>query len=290
VAANLSGSEQLELVLVKALTYSYGNPSDSRPQNELPKRTVQIEQPFYIAVHETTNAQYQQFFEAAGESQAGTRWQNAAAKWAAPLKVQPLKNNLPVTNVSIDQAQAFCKWVGGRLPTEIEWEAAVRGPQDRGFPLPWGTAEPGRDRCRIFDANPEHELGPVPVDTLPMGVSPLGLMHAIGNAAEWCQDSEQPGRFVVRGCSFATANINDVHVTWRGRGDANGDEDAGFRVVIPVTVPTASVSGAAAAGSPTPKMPREQQKTQTAARITGPYSFFNYVPWAELSRSLRPIR
>ena len=42
-------------------------------------------------------------------------------------------------------------------------------------------------------------------------------MNAIGNAAEWCQDSEQPGSFILRGCSIATANIDDVRVTWRGR-------------------------------------------------------------------------
>jgi formylglycine-generating enzyme required for sulfatase activity len=201
-----------------------------------------------------------------------------------------VKNDLPVTNVSIDQAQAFCNWVGGRLPTEIEWEAAVRGPQDRGFPLPWGNAEPARDRCRIFDANPEHELGPVLVDTLPTGVSPLGLMHAIGNAAEWCQDSEQPKGFVLRGCSFATANINDVRVTWRGRGEPRGEEDAGFRVVIPVTVPTGNVTAATASALPTATVPREQPKTGTSARITGPYSFLNYVPWASLSRTLKPIQ
>jgi formylglycine-generating enzyme required for sulfatase activity len=281
LAANLSGSEPMELVLVKPGTYSYGNPSDQRPPTELPKRMARIEQPFYIAVHETTNAQYQQFFAAAGESQAGTRWQRAAAKWAEPLELDSMKNNLPVTNVSTDEAQAFCKWVGGRLPTEIEWEAAVRGPQDRGFPLPWGTAEPGRDRCRIFDANPEHVLGPVPVNTLPTGASPLGLLHAVGNAAEWCQDSEQAGGFVLRGCSFATANIDDVRVTWRGRSDTRGEEDTGFRVVIPVSLPAGSAP--VAANQVSRSVPAAGD-----ARITGPYSFLNFVPWKDLSRALSP--
>ena len=53
-------------------------------------------------------------------------------------EARPVKNHLPVTNVSTEQAQAFCTWLGGRLPTEIEWECAVRGPHDKGFPLPWG--------------------------------------------------------------------------------------------------------------------------------------------------------
>jgi formylglycine-generating enzyme required for sulfatase activity len=264
-------------VLVKPGTYSFGNPTGDRRPGEMPKRTVRIEKPFYIAVHETTNAQYQRFVESAGQSQSGTRWQRAAAKWAAALKLDPVKNNLPVTNVSTDEAQAFCKWIGGRLPTEVEWESAVRGPDDRGFPQPWGTAEPTRERCRIFDANPEHELGPVPVDTLAAGASPLGLMHAVGNATEWCHDSEEAGKFVLRGCGFTTANINDVRVTWRGRGDARGDEETGFRVVVPIAEQSGSTPVTAA-----------QAPSTATAKITGPYAFLNLVPWQNLSRALTP--
>ncbi len=197
---------------------------------------MRIEQPYYIAVHETTNAHYQKFLEAAGEAQAGSRWQAASRKWATPQNLDPIKNHLPVTNVSIEQAQAFCAWLGCQLPTEIEWECAVRGADDKGFPLPWGKDEPNRDRCRIF--NGEHlelgEGGPVPVEQLATGANPLGLMHAIGNAAEWCQDSDQRGGFILRGCSIATANINDVRVTWRAKGDAKGEESTGFRVIVPV--------------------------------------------------------
>jgi serine/threonine protein kinase/formylglycine-generating enzyme required for sulfatase activity len=238
-ASRLGESEPLELALVKPGTYTFGAPDDKKGRNELAKRSVRIEQPYYIAIHETTNAQYQKFFESAGEAKAGSRWQAASRKWAAPQKVDPINNHLPVTNVSPEQAQAFCTWVGGQLPTEIEWECAVRGTDDKGFPLPWGKGEPDRDHCRIF--NGEHlergEGGPVPVEQLPAGASALGLTHAIGNAAEWCQDSDQRDSFILRGCSIATANINDVRVTWRARGDAKGEESTGFRIVIPVTAP-----------------------------------------------------
>lgn len=236
LATRLGDAEPLELVLVKPGSYKFGAPEDRRRPGELSQRSVRIEQPYYIAVCETTNAQYQKFFEAAGEAKAGTRWQVASKKWAGPQKVDPLKNHLPVTNVSADEAQAFCAWLGAQLPTEIEWECAVRGADDKGFPLPWGDAEPGRDRCRIF--NGEHlergEGGPVPVEQLTAGANRLGLMHTIGNAAEWCQDTEQRGGFILRGCSIATANINDVRVTWRARGDTKGEESTGFRVVVPV--------------------------------------------------------
>jgi formylglycine-generating enzyme required for sulfatase activity len=234
LASRLEG-EPLELVLVKPGTYKFGVPDDKKRSSELTERSVRIDQPYYIALHETTNAQYQKFFEAAGEAKAGNRWQTASRKWAAPQNLDAIKNHLPVTNVSADQAQAFCTWVGGQLPSEIEWECAVRGTDDKGFPYPWGAAEPSRDNCRIFygERLERGEGGPVPVEQLTAGASRLGLLHAIGNAAEWCRDTEERGNFILRGCSIATANINDVRVTWRGRGDLNGEESTGFRVMIP---------------------------------------------------------
>jgi formylglycine-generating enzyme required for sulfatase activity len=235
LAAKFTTDEPLELALVKPGTYNFGAPIKERRSGEISQRAVRIERPFYIAIHETTNAQYQRFYEAQGPAQAGDRWQRAAGKWAAPLQLDPLKNSLPVTNVSPQQAQAFCAWVGGRLSTEIEWESAVRGPQDRGDPYPWGSAPPTRERCRIFygDDLGAGLGGPLPVDELLAGASPLGLMHALGNAAEWCQNSEQPGDFILRGCSIGTANIHDIRVTWRAAGNPRGDEDTGFRVLIP---------------------------------------------------------
>ena len=294
LAARFGDSEPLELVLVKPGTYKFGVPEDTRRRSELAQRSVRIEQPYYIAIHETTNAQYQKFFETAGESKAGKRWQAASQKWAKPMKVDPLKNHLPVANVSVDEAQSFCSWIGAQLPTEIEWECAVRGTDDKGFPLPWGDAQPGRDRCRIF--NGEHlergEGGPVPVEELAAGASPLGLMHAIGNVAEWCQDSEQRTGFILRGCSLATANINDVRVTWRARGDANGEESTGFRVVVPVTDALAGVATKAAAA--TPVMPSKAAlKTKSTAAVDSStnitakgQSFFASLPWDQIVNAL----
>jgi serine/threonine protein kinase/formylglycine-generating enzyme required for sulfatase activity len=229
LATRLGDQDPMEFVLVKPGTYEYGA-RDKPREGELPSRKVEIEQPLYVAVNEVTNTQYGQFANAAGDAKAGTRWKDASKKWAEPLNLDELKNPLPVTNVSSEQAEAFCEWIGGRLPTEIEWESAVRGSDDQGYPFPWGNGEPTSDRCRIF----EGELGPVPVEKLSAGASRLGLLNTIGNAAEWCRDSEQNGSFILRGCSFATANIDDVRVTWRRRGDVRGEEDTGFRVVIPI--------------------------------------------------------
>ena len=235
LSATFGDAEPLEFALVKPGTYKFGAPTDGRRPNELADRTVKIEQPFYIAINEVTNAQYQKFFDAEGESRAGTDWQKSASKWAELAKVDSTKNHLPVTKVSPEQAQAFCVWVGGRLPTEIEWESAVRGPQDRGFPFPWGGDAVTRERSQIFHGDPIGKgFGPVPVEKLTAGANGLGLVNALGNAAEICQDSEKPGAYILRGCSFQTANMDDIRVTWRGRLNARGDEDAGIRVVIPL--------------------------------------------------------
>jgi formylglycine-generating enzyme required for sulfatase activity len=281
LAASFGNDEPLELALVKPGTYSFGSPSDKRLEAELPKRTVRIEQPFYIAIHETTNAQYQRFADEVGESKAGNRWQRASQKWSAVAKLDPLKNHLPVTNVSAEQAQAFCKWLGGRLPTEIEWESAVRGPEDRGFPLPWRTGEPSPERCQIFYGE---DLGaglggPVAVEQLAAGAAPLGLMHTIGNAAEWCHDTEQDGGYVLRGCSFGTANIDHVRVTWRARGDVRGEEDTGFRVVIPIdtkgiTPPTTATRNSSSPGD----------AASTAVRVV------SSLPWEALLPVFAPMR
>lgn len=276
LAARLGDSEPLELVLVTPGTYKFGAPDDNKRPNELAQRSVRIEQPYYIALHETTNAQYQKFAEAAGESKAGSRWQNASKKWAAVPKLDPIKNHLPVTNVSVDQAQEFCKWIGGQLPTEIEWECAIRGTDDKGFPHPWGNDAPTKDRCRIF--NGEHlelgEGGPVPVEQLTAGASPLGLTHAVGNAAEWCRDSDNRDNFILRGCSIATANINDVRVTWRAKGDQKGEESSGFRVVIPVNITVAQPATTAATPKATP--------TSSATSASAGGGFLSSLPWGKV--------
>ncbi len=279
VAARFGDRDPVEFALVKPGRYSYGTAEKLR-DGEVPKRTVEIKQPFYIGLNEVTNAQYQQFAAAAGDAKAGTRWQAAAKKWAEPLKLDPLKNTLPVTNVSSEQATAFCQWLGGRLPTEIEWESAVRGKEDRGYPLPWGRDEPTRDRCQIFFG----ELGPVPVERLTAGASPLGLMNAIGNAAEWCTNCEQSG-FILRGTSFATANIDDVRVTWRRQGDERGEEDTGFRVVIPVTLPADSPAAAnAAAVSSNAKAP--EIEASGSPNLLTPVLVLFSLPWDSYSREL----
>ena len=90
----------------------------------------------------------------------------------------PLPDNEPVRGITWQDARAFARWAGKRLPREDEWELAARGDTGRG-PYAWGDALPDASRAAFLrDA-------PVAVDSLKEGASPYGCLHMTGNVAEW---------------------------------------------------------------------------------------------------------
>lgn len=116
----------------------------------------------------------------------------------------PGRANHPVVLVSHANAEAYAAWLSAttgaswRLPTEREWEKAVRGPDGRRFP--WGDAwDPAR--LNSHDAGPFDTL---PVGSFPDGAGPYGLLDGAGQVFEWTATpapGERP-RYIVKGGSW----------------------------------------------------------------------------------------
>ncbi|HWC84520.1 MAG TPA: formylglycine-generating enzyme family protein [Pseudonocardiaceae bacterium] len=136
------------------------------------------------------------------------------AYWAAPegpgSEVADRAGH-PAVQLSWRDAQAYCRWTGTRLPTEVEWEYAARGGLVRAR-FPWGDELTPDDehRCNIWQGtfpvrNTEEDgyLGTAPVDAFaPNG---FGLYNVSGNVWEWCADAWAPGAEpdrVMRGGSY----------------------------------------------------------------------------------------
>ncbi|RPI01569.1 MAG: formylglycine-generating enzyme family protein, partial [Zetaproteobacteria bacterium] len=102
---------------------------------------------------------------------------------------------LPVVAIDAASAARYCAFVGGRLPTEAEWEKAARGADDRRR-FPWGElydgglANHGRPPLRA-DAS-DGFAGLSPVGVMPGGASPYGLLDLAGNAWEWTGSLYEP--------------------------------------------------------------------------------------------------
>jgi formylglycine-generating enzyme required for sulfatase activity len=129
--------------------------------------------PFAIGVHPVTNAEYGAFVQATGAP--------APATAGHPLFGAA---DRPVVGVGWVEAQGYCAWAGGSLPTEAQWEFAARGFDRRRYP--WGEEAP--DETRACFAEDWNSGGPGRVGERPAGASPFGCHDMAGGVWEWCLD------------------------------------------------------------------------------------------------------
>ncbi|MBI4575502.1 MAG: SUMF1/EgtB/PvdO family nonheme iron enzyme [Planctomycetes bacterium] len=155
----------------------------SRVLTRFPTRLEAVTRDFHIDRTEVTRDEWALFLEETGR-RPPPGWSAASAAGAAA--------RLPATNLSWDEAAAYCRYAGKRLPTEREWELAARGRDAREFP--WGS-EFDAARC-VFRAR-----GPEAVGSRPAGASPCGALDMAGSVWEWVDGREGDSR-VARGGSW----------------------------------------------------------------------------------------
>jgi formylglycine-generating enzyme required for sulfatase activity len=239
---------ETDMVLIPGGTFVMGCAATDGEcfEDERPTRRVTITQGFWMDVSEVTVAAYRRFARATGQSMP------PAPSWV-------LADSQPVTNVTWDDAAAYCSWAGGRLPTEAEWEYAARGGNEA-WKYPWGATAShehanwdgveGRDRWSRV----------APVGSFEPNA--FGLLDMAGNAWEWTGDwfdahtysaspAVDPGGppsgtlRAVRGGAF-NVPPRSLRVSNRGKfSPAARNQAFGFRCVRPV-------QAGQAAGAPSP--------------------------------------
>lgn len=189
--------------------------------NELPRHTVSTAA-FELGRYPVTNGEYVEFVAAGGYDDQ-TLWTDAGWDWkeeaglAVPLHwrlvgldgspssreaaeaareggvegwarttslgAEPLRANDPVIHVCYHEAEAYARFAGARLPTEVEWEKAAAWDPEGGavHPYPWGALPPTPDVANLDAA----AFGVAPVGSFPAGRSPLGCEQMLGDTWEW---------------------------------------------------------------------------------------------------------
>lgn len=166
------------MVFIKGGAFLMGSDDSDSENDEKPMRTV-IVNDFYLDEHEVTVAAYQNFISATGHA--------PPLQWAEQLR----NRDHPVVSVSWNDAKAYAKWAGKRLPYEVEWEYASRGGNTglNGKPLykyPWSD-EPSHERANYFGTEGRDRWDSTsPVKSFP--ATGFGLYDMAGNVWEWCED------------------------------------------------------------------------------------------------------
>lgn len=173
-----------------------------------PIHTVSITNDYWMYKTEVSNAQYQMCVNAGTCSPPNYYNSKTREDYYGNSEY----GNYPVVFVNWDQANTYCRWAGGRLPTEAEWEKAARGGDNRLYP--WGNEPPTADLANI------HYLygDTTPVDAFQSGASPYGVLNMSGNVWEWVADWYQPGYYSTSPSTDPLNTMSNLEGFRSGRG------------------------------------------------------------------------
>ncbi|MEO1734078.1 MAG: formylglycine-generating enzyme family protein [Pseudomonadota bacterium] len=206
--------------------------ANARYSEEGPPKKVFVS-PFRLQIHEVTNSQFAQFVAATGyvteaERNGGSAqfvgsdtpnvflswWKlDAGATWRTPGGAGSNLDGLalhPVVHVTLNDARAYAKWAGGRIPNEVEWEYAaslglfdprnpesgVRGPNGEARANIWTGLFP------VMNSADDGFSGAAPIGCFAPGLT--GAYDMIGNVWEWTESQFAPAvpRFTIKGGSY----------------------------------------------------------------------------------------
>ncbi|MEO6323229.1 MAG: SUMF1/EgtB/PvdO family nonheme iron enzyme [Thermoanaerobaculia bacterium] len=227
--------EGLQVVPAGRFILGASSPPEARPKDKSASLPL-----FYIDRMKVSNERYRQFVFSTG--------QKAPATWKDGI-MDPARAEFAVSGVAYAEADAYCRWLGKRLPTEIEWEKAARGPE--GLELPYENG-PSKFR-KAFSPFREG-----PVNQFPELASPYGVLGMVGPVFDWTSSwfKAYPGNDdkavlgipaetfrVVRGGSKSPAVMSEgkpLPVMHRERRSADRrDADLGFRCAATTNEPPA---------------------------------------------------
>jgi sulfatase modifying factor 1 len=155
-------------VLIPAGIFLMGSDEPSSPEDERPAHEVYVDQ-FWMDKTEVTWRQFQKFAKAEG------RTLPPEPQWGRP-------DYYALSATTWEEGADYCEWVGGRLPTEAEWEKAARGTDGRKYP--WGNQwDP--NKCNSISGG-LHQ--PEPVGSFHGCISPYGVLDVLGSHWQWLSD------------------------------------------------------------------------------------------------------
>ena len=175
-------------------SFEMGSVAGIGEADEQPRHWVTV-RAFKLSKAEVTNAQYLACVSAGACSPP--HWSDGSC-WVLDANNKAVQGNLssgfkgddqPVVCVDWEQARGFASWVGGRLPTEAEWEYAARN--GRELTYPWGYITPSCSLAVMADGSLGcGQSATWPVCSKPSGNSAQGVCDLAGNVWEWVEDEK----------------------------------------------------------------------------------------------------